>query len=304
MNAVFVIGIQMRSGTNYLYDLLGKHGDCRLAGDIPEDFLVSESAYLGKYLKVMWSFWRKFDPKLVSRESFAAKLEAAVHGVLIDQVDAGDAGKLVVTKTPCSLGLDQLPLLFRNTKVIFLVRDGRSVTYSLQKSFSMGYFRALQRWQGGARDIRDFIEGNGEYFKSNCHLVRYEDLFSSTEDELRKVFGFLDIDPDSYDYEAASRSEVIGSSDLRNDGQKVEWSPKARDSRFDPLRRFTQWPQWKQRATEMILGEELRHFSYKCELGGRDPVALAVAAGYAVFSVASRLFPKNLKRSIKRRMLR
>ena len=55
---VLILGVEMRSGTKYLYDLLGMHPQCRLASETPEDFVVAESAYLDKFIRSLSSLWK------------------------------------------------------------------------------------------------------------------------------------------------------------------------------------------------------------------------------------------------------
>lgn len=298
-----VLGVEMRSGTNYLFDLLGHHPQCSLARKTPEDFLVAESAYLDKYIRVLWSFWKKYTYSNLSLECLQVKAERLVHAFIADQVDEKIGISAIVSKTPCVVGLERLPTLFKHTKILFLMRDGRSVAYSLEKSFDCQFFKALCRWQSGAQEVIRFKLGYPEYYQGNCLLVRYEDLFITPKDLLVRCFNFLGLDPSLYDYSYADKSNIIGSSELRTTEASVHWRPIKRTDAFNPLERYKNWSRWKQRMSEVILHKELKSFGYMTQAPTHSPSDMIVRALYRLYQT-SQIFSRNyLKRMVRRRLL-
>lgn len=305
MGAAFILGVEMRSGTNYLYDLLGKHHQCHLAQDTAEDFIVSQAAYLRKFSDTMWYFWKGFSPRKITPSTLPSHLEDSIHRLLWDQAeDTTQESGVVVSKTPCALGIEELPKVFNKTKFILLVRDGRSVAYSLEKSFGISFYSALQRWQIGADKISEFMNLHPKYFQENCLLVRYEDLFASTEDELKKVFAFLGINSDEYDYEEALKSDVIGSSELKATESKIHWSGVERSSDFNPLTRFEKWPTWKLKMAEAVLEKELRKYDYVSGETRGGPLASLAKFSYLVHRRLRGLTPHELKQRFKSSFLK
>lgn len=296
-----VLGVEMRSGTNYLFDLLGQHPQCGLARKTPEDFLVAESAYLDKYIRVLWSFWKKYTYSNLSLESLQVKAERLVHSIIADQVEEIGVST-IVSKTPYVAGLERLPTLFKHTKILFLMRDGRSVAYSLEKSFDCHFFKALCRWQSGAQEVIRFKLGYPEYYQSNCLLVRYEDLFNAPKDVLVKCFNFLGMDPSLYDYSYADKSKIIGSSDLRTTEASVHWRPIQRTDAFNPLERYKNWSTWKQRTSEIILDKELNFFGYKTQAPTGSPKDILGKALYRLYQT-SQIFSRNYLKKFVRRLV-
>jgi hypothetical protein len=301
---LLVLGVEMRSGTNYIYDLLEKHPDCVAARSTPEDFMVAESAYLGKYINTLWSFWKKYTYSKMTIDSLQEQAENFIHSILIDQVAQDQSESLVVSKTPCVGGLNQLPLLFKNTKVLFLVRDGRSVAYSLQRSFDCGFFKAMWRWQQGARAIIKFKQAYPDYYADNCLLVRYEDLFKSPKSELHRCFEFLELDPNNYDYEYAYKSHIIGSSEIRGSERSVHWKPLPRNDSFSPLERYKEWSRQKQVVSGSVLRKELESFGYSVD----RPQYLAIDSfaqelAYDLFCALENASLMKAKKILKKKLL-
>jgi hypothetical protein len=303
-STVLILGIEMRSGTNYLYDLLGRHSQCALSTDISEDFLVAESAYLTKYVSVIWSFWKNFKPSSLRLSSSLDKVECMIHNIIADNAPGNRLARVIVSKTPCVVGLEQLPILFRNTKVLLLIRDGRSVTYSLERSFGCSFFGAISRWQRGAQKISAFMLSNPLYFRNNCLLIRYEDLFKAPAQELSRCFEFLGLDKAGYDYNYACNSDVIGSSDLRSAEASVHWSPVRREASFSPLERYRHWPKWKQKVASVILRRELSGFGYQDYSPARHFLPSAIIKlAYSAFLVARLISLRQLRMAVKSKLL-
>jgi hypothetical protein len=53
----FILGIEHRSGTNYLFHLLELHPDCVGLGPIWEDYLLHHSNLLVRYVKDVYGSW-------------------------------------------------------------------------------------------------------------------------------------------------------------------------------------------------------------------------------------------------------
>lgn len=47
---IFILGILMRTGTNFLYDLVRLHLDCDVPTPVPEDYLVHCADLLAEYV--------------------------------------------------------------------------------------------------------------------------------------------------------------------------------------------------------------------------------------------------------------
>ena len=86
--------------------------------------------------------------------------------------------------------------LFPNAKFIFMIRDGRAAAYSkitaLKQEAKFETFKKyLHQWKG-FNEIA-LIQCN-KIGSNNCLKIRYEDLVLHTEEILRKVIKFLDLE--------------------------------------------------------------------------------------------------------------
>jgi hypothetical protein len=167
--------------------------------------------------------------------------------------------------------------LFPSGKLVVLVRDGRSVVESSVKTFSHPYGYAAREWARSARIIQDFQARNpgAPYL-----LVRYEDLYSNVEKELRRIFNYLDLDAEVYDYSAAASLPVRGSSTLRGQptayhaswvAEGIHWEPMKKPSDFNPVQRWADWSRARHERFNWLSGEYLERFGYapKTYSGGR-----------------------------------
>ncbi|WP_017328340.1 sulfotransferase [Synechococcus sp. PCC 7336] len=297
MSVVTILGIEMRSGTNYLHDLIVKHPQCSGARGIWEDFVLADLQYVSKYFSVLETFWQKFpfDRKNID------KSKEAFGGVLIDLLKCQSTEKqefsYLVTKTPSFVGIEKAPEFFPNSKFLLLIRDGRSVAYSLEKSFNVNYFDALERWRESARKLIEFMESHEAFFRQQCFLVKYEDIFLDSQAQLSDIFRFLCLDPDECNFSEIEALEVRGSSDLRAANQQIDWKKVKRTQDFNPIGRFKAWPKWKQAYADFYCRDELKQFGYplEAEIGGWLPTPLVSG-----LHVIERLNPKKLQVRMKK----
>ncbi len=136
-----------------------------------------------------------------------------------------------------------------------------------------------QRWAKRSADIQRFAKSNSNP-RHKYLIVRYEDLYTNTEDELRRIMTFLRIDPVLYDFEAATDLPVRGTStpcceeggwqeSCLMPGMHCNPVPKTRDLRS--LERWSNWGRAKHERFNWIAGKHLAPFGYemKFERGNR-----------------------------------
>lgn len=86
--------------------------------------------------------------------------------------------------------LSDLLLLIPDAKIIHIVRDGRANAYSMAKRTPRHLLLSAQQWVDGNvfGIVNQQLLGEEQY-----HLIHYEKLLESPEEELRKVCDFLNI---------------------------------------------------------------------------------------------------------------
>jgi hypothetical protein len=256
---IFIHGILQRSGTNFLWDLLLLHPDCAPPLDpVREDLFLDHSDHLIEFVEAVrgsWDpIWGTFGADLPD------KFTAGIGEGLVSFLRT-DPHRRLVTKSPSVRHLDRFFGFFPCADLLILVRDGRSVVQSGMDTFGWDFDRICRAWANGADTIRHFQQT--ESARANrWRLVRYEDLLDDTEQQLRSIFEFLDLDAARYDFEAARNLPVRGSSWFGRQTNRVHWTPVAKDTSFAPKERWRSWSARQRDRFEWLAGEQLRAFGY------------------------------------------
>lgn len=235
---IFLLGIMHRSGTNYLRDLFDLHPDCTILENLHEDFLVSELPSLETYAKAVC---RKWNPKWRSGGADQELRRSLGQGLLAFlESKKSEACPRIVTKTPSVDNIELFYRFFPNARLVVVVRRGEDVIESGVRSFGWSYGAATDNWRRAGKNILRFCKDQKNGGES-CIVVKYEDLQSSAEATLRRVFAGCGLDPEVYDFERVHNLPVKGSSAIAGGGEAVHWRPVEKDSSFKPLDRSGAW---------------------------------------------------------------
>jgi hypothetical protein len=174
-----------------------------------------------------------------------------------------DRDRRLVTKSPSVRNLGLFFSLFPRARLLILIRDGRSAVQSAMTTFAWDFDTAAHVWGEGAEQIRRFDRAHHDSDLS-YRIVRYEDLVDDVEPTMEELLDFLDLDRDRFDFAAASRLPVRGSSAFFGPGRAtVNWDPVEKDAAFAPKERWREWDPTLLRRFEWIAGDQLRHFGYQ-----------------------------------------
>lgn len=279
---IFILGARGRSGTHFLYDLLCLHPDCT-HNSISEDYLMTHVDLLIQYADEIYKNWpREWRVQISPRDTLYRCLGEGLISFLHMNVPTSQRefnkiisesanlkppsdlpGKRLVTKSPyVDKNLNYFFKIFPRAHLLIVIRDGRSVVESLVKSFDCSYEVEFHRWADSIKIILEFEEqvrgGDHKYL-----IVKYEELFTDTESEIRRIFAFLGLDEDSYDYDRANNLPVRGSSELRAQGKKMHWRPVEKVPDFNPLNRWNHWDRSLHERFNWIAGDYLEKVGYK-----------------------------------------
>lgn len=255
---IFILGVFPRCGTNFLHDLLQVHPDCGNPAPIWEDYFVAHVDQLLRYLHDVSYHWA---PGHSLKPGTMEALHESFGGAIVSFLASRDPGHRVVTKTPRVDNLSEFPRLFPNVPLLILVRDGRNVVESGIKTFGWHRGWAVREWARAAQTILAFDDAHRDG-ESRYLIVRYEDLWNSLEPELRRILGFLGLDASRYDFEAAKRLPIKGSSTVGDGGKPVHWKPVEKTPAFDPMSRWRHWHRAQHERFNWIAGEPMRQFGY------------------------------------------
>lgn len=276
-NPVFIIGILQRSGTNYLNNLLLLHPDVHSPGLVWEDFFLAPSEHLEKYIEGLHERWNEKWRNAVESELGHNALLNHLGDGLISFMKAQFENRLhksetsvefqnpirLVTATPVSRNIKSFFELFPKAAPIIIVRDGRAVVETGVKSFGWDYEEAMHMWASSALRISEFC--NNKNNAGRYLLTRYEDLYINPEEEMHRILEFLGLDATRYDFHKAKNLGVMGSSDLKNDGESLHWKYVDKPSNFDPLSRASNWGHTLHKRFNWIAGTHMQELGYKLQ---------------------------------------
>jgi protein-tyrosine sulfotransferase len=257
---IFILGVLQRSGTNYLYNLLLLHPHCGDPAPVWEDYLCHHADLLSAYAQAVAAEW-KIDG--VDTLSLQHEIHEYIGNGIVRFLQSKSVGKRLIAKTPSVHNLNQFFKLFPKAKLIIIVRDGRALVESGRRSFGWNYQIAMKRWAEAAAVIRSFQEQNGNS-ESRFLIVRYEDIFTNVEQEIRRILNFAGLDANLYDFNAACNLPVRGTSELKQSGDKaLHWDPVQKKADFAPTHRSDKWGRALHERFNHIAGEQLKYFGYE-----------------------------------------
>jgi hypothetical protein len=263
---LFLIGIMMRSGTNFLADILQiMDPQLRMPRVLDEDFLLVHSDLLVDYTCRMHQRWAKLP--WVSNP-------AALQGTLLRELGDGlirvlrediEPGKRLLAKTPSAINVDKFFDLFPDARLLILTRDGRDAVASALSTFDYAPFDWwVHEWANGARSILDLMSGPARSYRgSTWEIVRYEDLLRKRPHEvLHPVARVLGVPCSGIEWPRICELPVRGSSQSLNDKGRLDWSGGGKVAEFNPIGRWSSW-NWRQRRQfNRIAGRELAALGY------------------------------------------
>jgi hypothetical protein len=207
--AVFIVG-SARSGTTLLQSMLASHPDVYsfpethfFRGTIPKFSFLRWLKFYGEKEK---EFIRKFLIR-VNQIELDVKIPSTTFNTtewikgllyLLDSLSHNSIEKIWVEKTPMHLYFASLIENVRQeTKFIHIIRDGKDVVASLfdasknnPNAFDgkQSIQKCILRWKF---DIQIHKKHLG---KQNHHFIFYKDLIYKTEDSLKRICDFLELD--------------------------------------------------------------------------------------------------------------
>ena len=261
---IFILGIMPRSGTNFLFDLLQIHPECGRPGPISEDFLLRYVEPLIQYGQSVSSHW-------YHAWHVDAQLKRSLYGYLgsglVSFLTSLCEKERLVTKTPSVENLQYYSEVFPLGHLIILVRDGRAVVESGIKSFGWSFETSVQKWTEAAQSILAFRE-SAQKTSLKYLIIKYEDLTDNVEEELTRILKFLDLDAQSYNFEAAANLPVRGSSIHRGKASSaVHWNPIEKPSDFHSKPRWEHWSRYQHERFSWLAGSSMQGLGYE-NVGG------------------------------------
>lgn len=265
---IFILATGRRSGTNFLFQLLLLHSACRAGNVVREDFFLTHANMVQNYTESVYRSWDKswrleFDSPNPLLQYIGDGLLSFLDVESLKEVKNAELATRLVTKTPDVTNLSLFFQLFPNAKLLIMVRDGRAVVESDVKSFRRSYEEVMQEWATAARTIQQFVKTDSA---RQTLIVKYEDLYQNTEQEITNILSFLELDASQYDYAAMRDLPVFGSSQIVTEGnKKLNWEGD-KFGKFEPTKRWGHWGRSLHERFNWIAGKESERFGYSLKI--------------------------------------
>lgn len=258
MKGIYIMGQTPRTGTNFLFKLLLKHESIIRSEHPGEDKLLIEIHKLNDYIHLTSNQWSE-EWKGMNKAKFSTRLLGAFQSSFISYLTPSTAnGKYILTKSPSTVGIESFFKFFPDVKPIILIRDGRNVVESLVQSFNMPYLKAMKKWsESGQRISKELTKYPNQYL-----VVKYEDLFLNTENEIKRILLFLELEEAGFNFKEIKEIPIIGSSQSAKRKGNVDWAVNLNKKNFNPNERFSQWNFFKRLMYNNICGKVAQKLGY------------------------------------------
>ncbi|MFK8006496.1 MAG: sulfotransferase [Saprospiraceae bacterium] len=203
-NTFFIVGMQ-RSGTTLLQKLLSQHSDIFME---PRSIAFRMISCMNNYYRLLpfniqieknnflqWLIKNDGKGRLAeildvqNVDQFENVQELYEHS--ISQKLEKNSKKIWGDKSPnLQYYLSDLKLLLPSTKIIHIIRDGRSNAYSLSTRGYRNLKLSAQNWVDG--NVRGIVNQN-ILGKNNYLIIKYEDLLNHPETQMRMICDFLNL---------------------------------------------------------------------------------------------------------------
>jgi Sulfotransferase family len=255
---LLVLGISIRSGTNFLNGLLRCHDDIGQREPLWEDYIFEKIEPLLDFATDVVSSWQQ-EWVIADEEPrrFVTLLGDAIEKFFVD----GFSSQYVLSRTPSSHNVYAVPLLLPRSPILFIARDGRSVCESAYLTFGDDREETARVWARNGREILDFL-AQSRLDHPPYILLRYEDLVADPVGPMLDVLDALGLDRSGFDTEKAHNLPVKGSSVWRGGRSEVHWDPIPRGEEFRPLERHQHWDAEMNKWFMEIAGDVQEAFGY------------------------------------------
>lgn len=252
--AIFIIGVSPRCGTNFLHKLLLLHPEISASMVKGEDFFLAESDLLVNYSNRINDRW-----KSEWGNSKDKVLQGLGDGLIAVLAPKNQTAKYVVTKTPIPQNLDHFSSLFgERAKLILLCRKGQDICESYRKSFQPDLDKVLDIVQEGVQSLTAYLDKkNNKYL-----LVRYEDLVTNLAPEIERLLNYLNLPHEIYPLQEAKGLDVVGSSMQRTKNDRFVWKRLPKTANFNSTERAKNWSKREHYRFNWRVGKHFKQLGY------------------------------------------
>lgn len=186
-----------RSGSTFLQSLLGRHKAIATVSEpwilLPHVFMQKKEGLMSKYShELAFQAMEDFQSEL-GKEKYKENLKDFLIKNYSDLCKNGE--DYFLDKTPrYYLIIDEIRELFPDAKFIFLTRDLIDVYSSIHASFHENRYLTAFKSKIDLYEGPNLLYEAYKKYKNESILLKYEDLKSNTEFELKRIINYLALD--------------------------------------------------------------------------------------------------------------
>lgn len=260
-SAVFLVGVEHRSGINFLSRVVRLYPEFELPAPLWEDHFLRNAHLLDGYVEKTVYRWRRW---VDDSQAYQLELERRLGDTLLDFLYSRIQHRRLVVKSPGAHNLHLFHRLFPESRLVLLMRDGRDVVESAVRTFPQKDRRLwTRRWARGARWMAEFMAGEHRSERgSTWEFFKYEDFLSAPRETARRLVDFLELDEGRFDWPGLESMPLVGSSVYTGGEQQVHWDPVAKPADFRPGGRWQKWGALRRLEFKLLAGKWLVHYGY------------------------------------------
>ncbi|PZW39072.1 sulfotransferase family protein [Mesonia algae] len=281
MKVIILLGLRVRSGTNFVGTTLKQHPDIQT---IPPNTSLGEfNLFRDEYItnKVFYNISKRSFASGVKQEDLPhfMKLYGELWQEFLLNKFKLDPKKTLFLKSPRVQETHLWQLAFPNSKIVLLCRDGRDNVISSIKASNdkrnwhtisdkikkkVNYFSG-RNFINSTRDwSRNAIIYNSILETDNLRKMKYESLNDSFEG-IKGLLNFYNLDNNEAVVKKCLSAPVIGSSYGINNKEMIKpnWKPDYDKSKFNFVGKWQGWNSYQKLVFKVIAGRELKGLGYE-----------------------------------------
>ena len=255
--AIIVQGVSVRSGTGFVSPLLGLHPDLhKHPNDVWEIPFLRNADHLLRFRDDFFNSYC-YNVGRIGENDFLALFGSSF---ITYMMSFADPNKRIILTHPGVQFLEYFFTFFPHKYLLLLMRDGRDVVASAQKTWQNRPFAGdCRRWNDHARVLLRFCEfykNRGQFW-----MGRYEDAYTDCEGFVNEACKHFDLDPSKYPFDKARDLPIQGSSTFE-EVQQGNWVSKPKSKDFNPIGRWISWTPQQKEIFKEIAGQTLIDAGY------------------------------------------
>lgn len=275
---IFVFGITVRSGTNYMGSLMSK---VKEVTSVPKTISQGEFPLFRSKVMDHWDSWFQqlnhlsFGVDDIPAEKLEEKIGRSLLEYYVDRYAIDTP--YIFLKDPNVIGIGRVWDFFPDAKVILLRRNGKDLVSSFAKGSQLmrrsyprmkkikariknwsgyGFVSACRTYKKAAESFQETLQDPRiqRRIGSDVRLLTYEDVFRNPSENLGRILIDFGVNVSKEEMKEWENAEVVGSSFGSKNGKVQDWGRSEVNENFNPVGRYEGWNALQRAMYQRICG--------------------------------------------------